>query len=151
MRVVIIGAGAAGVFTAYRLHETYGDAFEIVLIEKGDRIGGNAFSTSLEFGGRRYSIDCGAQFFYKKPQPSYVKLLGDLGVRRTPPGFETRATGITLWDRQTGNRAVWIPVAPRGVSALPAARLVAHDRLRDLPRLRVSPRSQPSRQLDPQR
>jgi len=50
--VVIIGAGAAGVFTAYRLHQMYRGAYEIVLIEKSDRIGGNAFSTSLSFGGK---------------------------------------------------------------------------------------------------
>lgn len=109
MRVVIVGAGAAGVFTAYRLHQLAGGANEIILIERSDRIGGNAFSTSLPFGGKDYSIDCGAQFFYKHPQPSYVKLLGDLGLFDEPAEIQARATGITIWDRQAGDRRLWIP------------------------------------------
>jgi predicted NAD/FAD-binding protein len=114
VRVVIIGAGAAGVFTAYRLHERSAGAYEIVLIEKTDRVGGNASSTSLSFGGASYSIDCGAQFFYKNPQPAYVKLLGDLGLFDEPAEIQARATGITIWDRQAGKRRLWIPAHLEG-------------------------------------
>ena len=108
-RVVIIGAGAAGVFTAYRLRQQHGDAFEIVLLEKSDRIGGNALTTTLDFGGQPYSIDCGAQFFYKKTQASYVKLIGELGLTSAPSAIESRATGITLWDAGANARRLWIP------------------------------------------
>jgi predicted NAD/FAD-binding protein len=108
-RVVIIGAGAAGVFTAYRLRQMAGDAFEIVLLEESDRVGGNARSTTVQFGGEDYSIDCGAQFFYRNPQPGYVALLADLGLFDAPSQIDARATGITIWDRQIGEPRLWIP------------------------------------------
>ena len=108
-RVVIVGAGAAGVFTAYRLHQMAGDAFEIVLLEKNDRIGGNARSTPVQFGGQDYSIDCGAQFFYTNPQPTYVEVLSGLGLFDAPAQVDARATGITLWDAETNGRRLWIP------------------------------------------
>lgn len=108
-RVVIIGAGAAGVFTAYRLRQRHGDDFEVVLLERTGRVGGNAQSITVSFGGTEYSIDCGAQFFSRNPQPSYVSLLEDLGLFNDPAQIDARATGITLWDRQAGQRLLWLP------------------------------------------
>ena len=108
-RVVIVGAGAAGVFAAYRLHTMAPGAYEIVLVEKNDRVGGNARSTTVQFGGKDYSIDCGAQFFYGTPQPTYVALLAELGLFDSPSEIDARATGITLWDGQTNERRLWIP------------------------------------------
>jgi phytoene dehydrogenase-like protein len=108
-RVVIIGAGAAGVFTAYRLHTMAGGEYEIVLIEKNDRVGGNARSTTVQFGGKDYSIDCGAQFFYSSPQPDYVDVLAGLGLFDAPAQIDARGTGITLWDAQANERRLWIP------------------------------------------
>jgi predicted NAD/FAD-binding protein len=113
-RVVIIGAGAAGVFTAYRLREMYGDRYDIVLLEKAGRIGGNVSSTQVKFGKNTYSIDCGAQFFYKYPQASYVGLLGDLGLFDKPRRIEAKATGITIWDRKKREHRLWIPSHARG-------------------------------------
>jgi predicted NAD/FAD-binding protein len=108
-RIVVIGAGAAGVFTAYQLRALAGDANEIVLVERSGRVGGNAQSTNVQYGGRTYSVDCGAQFFYKNAQPSYVELLGDLGLLSGSPEIEARATGITLWDRSAGEPLLWLP------------------------------------------
>lgn len=108
-RVVIVGAGAAGVFTAYRLRTWYGDAYEVVLVERAGRVGGNALTKTVQFGGKDYAIDCGAQFFYKNPQPDYVHLLGDLGLFAAPAQIDTRATGITVWDRQANDRLLWVP------------------------------------------
>lgn len=113
-RVVIIGAGAAGVFTAYRLREMYGDRYDIVLLEKSGRVGGNVSTTKVKFGKKTYSIDCGAQFFYRYPQASYVGLLGDLGLFDKPRRVEARATGITIWDRKAREHRLWIPSHARG-------------------------------------
>jgi predicted NAD/FAD-binding protein len=113
-RVVIIGAGAAGVFTAYRLRQLRGDVFEIVLLEQSDRIGGNALATNVTVGGRTYSIDCGAQFFAAKPQSSYVRLIADLGLTEPPSAIEARATGLSLWDAAAGKRRLWIPAQAGG-------------------------------------
>ena len=109
MRVVIVGAGAAGVFTAYRLRQMYGEAHEIILLERTGRVGGNTRTESLEVGGRTYSIDCGAQFFYRTPQPNYVHLLDELGLFESPASIDTQATGFTLWDRQANTRLLWVP------------------------------------------
>lgn len=109
MRVVIIGAGAAGVFTAYRLHERLGDAVEIVLLEQGSRAGGNTLTTPLTIDGQPYSIDCGAQFFAAGPQPDYVQLIADLGLTEPPASIDSRPTGLTLWDGTADQRRLWIP------------------------------------------
>jgi len=111
---VIIGAGAAGVFTAYRLREMYGDRYEVVLVEKSGRVGGNTFSTKLKYGKHDYSIDCGAQFFHPGPQASYVALLGDLGLFDDPVQVERKATGITVWDARADKHRLWIPAHARG-------------------------------------
>ena len=89
-RIVIVGAGAAGVFTAYRVREMYGDQFEIVVLEKNNRVGGNTYSVELEYGGSPYSIDCGAQFFWRNPQASYTQLVEDLGLFDEEPAMDDR-------------------------------------------------------------
>ena len=110
LRVVIIGAGAAGVFTAYRLREACGDACEIVLLETQDRIGGNARSTPLAVSvGTTIPSICGAQFFYPNPQPRYVELIERLGLFDRPRHVDARATGLTLWDRNASAPLLWIP------------------------------------------
>lgn len=108
-RVVIIGAGAAGVFTAYRLREMYGNRYEVVLIEANDRIGGNCFSTHVEYGGKDYSIDCGAQFFYKNPQPSYTALLDQLGLLDSATEVISAPAGFTVYDKPTNDFRLWLP------------------------------------------
>jgi len=113
-RIVIIGAGAAGVFTAYRLREMYGDRYEVVLLERSAKVGGNASSTTLKFGSRKYSIDFGAQFFHRGAQASYVGLLADLGLFDDPPQIQAKPTGITIWDRKAKEHRLWIPSHARG-------------------------------------
>jgi predicted NAD/FAD-binding protein len=110
-RVVIVGAGAAGVFTAYRLREMYGDSYDIHLLERSGRIGGNTYTTHVDYGGQRYSIDCGAQFFYKNPQASYVELLEQLGLFDWDDEREitSAAAGFTIWDRQKKARLFHVP------------------------------------------
>lgn len=108
-RIVIVGAGAAGVFTAYRLREMYGNKYEIRLLEANDRVGGNCLSVKKKIGGKDYSIDCGAQFFYKAPQASYVALLEQIGVMDTANEVISAPAGITIWDKKKNARRLWIP------------------------------------------
>lgn len=108
-RVVVVGAGAAGVFTAYRLREMYGDTYEIVLIEANDRVGGNCYSQHVEYGGKDYSIDCGAQFFYKNPQPSYVALLDQLGLLDSAKEVIAAPAGFTVYDKAASEFRLWLP------------------------------------------
>ncbi len=108
-RVVIVGAGAAGVFSAYRIKEMYGDAYEVMLFEANDRVGGNTFTTQVEYGGKPYSIDCGAQFFYKNPQPSYTALLDQLGLLDSAKEVISAPAGFMVWDKQANDQRLWLP------------------------------------------
>lgn len=109
-KVVIVGAGAAGVFTAYRLREMYGEgAYEVTLLEARDRIGGNCYSKTISAGGSDYSIDCGAQFFFKNPQVSYVELLEKLGLTDDATKIIEAESGFTIWDRQTNKHRLHVP------------------------------------------
>jgi predicted NAD/FAD-binding protein len=108
---VIVGAGAAGVFTAYRLKSMYGDLFDVELHEAKDRVGGNTLSVPRTVGGREYSIDAGAQFFYKNPQVSYVELLEDLGLFDDDDKAEIieAPAGFTIWDKNEGQHLFHVP------------------------------------------
>jgi predicted NAD/FAD-binding protein len=108
-RIVIVGAGAAGVFTAYRIREMYGDAYEVLLFEANDRVGGNTMSATVEYGGKPYNIDCGAQFFYKNPQPSYTALVDQLGLMDSASEVISAPAGFLVWDKQANDQRLWLP------------------------------------------
>ena len=75
-RVAIIGAGAGGVAAAYFL----AGSFDVDLFEARSRIGGHCDSRVIEHGGRRITVDLGAQFFHPDTHPIYVTLLEELGL-----------------------------------------------------------------------
>lgn len=110
-RVAIVGAGAAGVFTAYSLSEMYGDGYDIQLFEANDRVGGNTYTRNVEYGGKSYSIDCGAQFFSRNPQPSYTQLIEDLGLFEQDGQVEIieAPAGFLVWDKVRNQRRFWLP------------------------------------------
>ncbi len=113
-KTVIVGGGAAGVFMAYRLREMYGSKYDVMLLEASDRIGGNTYSTTLQYGGKPYNIDCGAQFFYKNPQASYTALLDQLGILDDPKQVISAPAGFTIWDKQAHARRLWLPSRVEG-------------------------------------
>ena len=59
MRVVVVGAGFAGLMAAWRL--TQGGC-EVVVLEARDRVGGRVWSQELIPGDRRTVIERGAEF-----------------------------------------------------------------------------------------
>jgi predicted NAD/FAD-binding protein len=75
-RVAIIGAGAGGVAAAYFL----AGSFDVDLFEARARIGGHCDSRVIRHGGRRLTVDLGAQFFHPDTHPLYVTLLEELGL-----------------------------------------------------------------------
>jgi uncharacterized protein len=75
-RVAIIGAGAGGVAAAYFL----AGSFDVDLFEARSRIGGHCDSRVIKHGGRRTTVDLGAQFFHPDTHPIYVTLLEELGL-----------------------------------------------------------------------
>ncbi|HZS36732.1 MAG TPA: FAD-dependent oxidoreductase [Polyangia bacterium] len=110
-KIVIVGAGAAGVFTAYRVQQMYGDQYDIVIMEASDRVGGNTSSSTVNYGGNAYNIDTGAQFFYKNPQPNYNFLLQQLGFEEPLPQGVVYSVpaGFTVWDKPSNARRFWMP------------------------------------------
>jgi predicted NAD/FAD-binding protein len=75
-RVAIIGAGAGGVAAAYFLAGTH----RVDLFEARSKIGGHCDSHTIEYRGRRLTVDIGAQFFHPGTHPIYVTLLEELGL-----------------------------------------------------------------------
>lgn len=103
-RVGIIGGGAAGVFTAWLLD----GAYDVVLFESRDAIGGNVRTIELDVRGQAVPVDVGAQYFGPGPYPTYVALLELLGL--SGPGsvatHEAPATITIGWDGEETPRFV---------------------------------------------
>ena len=93
--VAIIGSGAAGSVTAYRLRHLLGSDARLVLYEREDRVGGRA--RSVTFAGAQ--IEVGGTLIH-----SSNRRLGDLlaaaGLQPTAPGLEIDgpAETIAIWD-----------------------------------------------------
>ncbi|HLK67028.1 MAG TPA: FAD-dependent oxidoreductase [Bryobacteraceae bacterium] len=104
--VVIIGAGAAGVFSAYQISKRWPSQFNVQLFEASPTIGGNVSSLTVSYGGKEYIIDAGAQFFYSKAQPNYVNLIQEIGLGNDIASYPA---GFTIWDKAANQRLLWIP------------------------------------------
>lgn len=112
--VVIVGAGAAGIFTAYQLNQQFPGKYDIRLFEAAPQVGGNVSSVDTPYGGQTYVIDAGAQFFYPKAQPNYVNLIQALGLSGVTPNY---SAGITIWESATDRRLLWVPATIGGFSS----------------------------------
>jgi monoamine oxidase len=88
-RVVVIGAGFAGLMAAWRL--TQGGC-EVVVLEARDRVGGRVWSQELIPGDPRTVIERGAEFVLD----GYDVLRGVLGE----VGLELAATGMSYYERE---------------------------------------------------
>src|SRR5713101_7160158 len=104
--IVIVGAGAAGIFTAYQLNQQFPGKYDVRLFEAAPQIGGNVSSVYTPYGGETYAIDAGAQFFYPKAQPNYVNLIPTLALTAKTALYPA---GVTIWDTVTNQRLLWIP------------------------------------------
>jgi predicted NAD/FAD-binding protein len=109
--VIIVGAGAAGIFTAYQINKLWPGQFNVQLFEASPVIGGNVSSVTVQYGGQTYTIDAGAQFFYAAPQPLYVQLIQDLGLFDQVASYPA---GFTIWESSTQQRRLWIPSVVSG-------------------------------------
>jgi protoporphyrinogen/coproporphyrinogen III oxidase len=75
-RVVVIGAGIAGLTLAYRLRAQLGDGGEVVVLEQSDRLGGYLRSEQRE----GFLIESGPNGFLDNA-PDTLALVGELGLR----------------------------------------------------------------------
>ncbi len=94
--IVIIGAGISGLASAYRLskyEESTGAGLDIVIVEKGNRIGG----TILTERTNEFVIEGGPDCFYTE-KPDALKLVKELGISDRLIGTNNNNQGtFVLW------------------------------------------------------
>ncbi len=114
MRIGIIGAGAAGLTTAWLLDPDH----DVTLFEKRPRLGGHVDTVEVERDGERIHIDAGFEFFDGTMFPTFTRLLGILGVPvRSYPITVTLHHAdhgrVTLLPPVRGRRVPWSALGPR--------------------------------------
>ena len=75
-KVAIVGAGGAGLTTAWLLENDY----NVTLFEKNDRLGGHCHTVDVNIDGKISHIDVGAEFFSDYLFPHFMQLLKVLNV-----------------------------------------------------------------------
>lgn len=80
MRIGVVGAGAAGLVSAWLLQ----DAHEVVVVEAASRPGGHVETTTVEVDGGTVEVELGAQFFFREGYGGLHALLTRLGLTATP-------------------------------------------------------------------
>lgn len=100
-RLAIIGAGAAGVSTAYFCDS----GWNIDLFESRDKIGGHADTIEVTDGGKKYSVDIGAEFFHPNTHPLYWSFLEEIGARTDDDNSKVieGPASLTVFNRTTGD------------------------------------------------
>ncbi|HEY1338680.1 MAG TPA: FAD-dependent oxidoreductase [Bryobacteraceae bacterium] len=139
MRIGVIGAGAAGLTTAWLLRDDH----QVTLIEKQKRLGGHAHTIEVQQDGVTARAESGFEFFIEEVCPRFGRLLRalDAPLRRYPMTFslyrEDSGT-IHLMPPKHGNGYHWPAFAPRSLAYMlqfewfsrQAARLVEERDLR---------------------
>ncbi len=94
-RVAIVGAGAAGLATAYLLR----DRCEVLLFEGGDHVGGHVATFVIPSGpDRGLPLDLGFMVMNRRRYPLFYRLLEDLGIAEV--GESEMSFGY--WEEATG-------------------------------------------------
>ncbi|MFF2082386.1 FAD-dependent oxidoreductase [Nocardia sp. NPDC058176] len=75
MRIAVVGGGISGLVAAYRLRQRLGPRADIVVLERGDRVGG--VLRTGELAGE--PLDLGAEAFVGR-RPEVVELMAELGL-----------------------------------------------------------------------
>jgi monoamine oxidase len=125
VRVVVVGAGFAGLMAAWRLTQ---DGCEVVVLEARDRVGGRVWSQELIPGDPRTVIERGAEFV--------LDGYDVLGAALAELGLELAGTVMSWYEREprgaepvsaaaVGECAAWVAAAaaaaPPGTSLAEAA------------------------------
>lgn len=99
-RVVIVGAGLAGLYAAWRLQQAGID--DCVLLEARERVGGRILSLpSRDDAPASSRVDLGPTWFWPAQQPEFARLIDGLGL----PSFEQHHAGDVLVEHLPGRPA----------------------------------------------
>jgi uncharacterized protein len=77
VRIAIVGSGIAGLGAALLLSRQH----DVTLFERDRRLGGHAHTHDVSVGGRGYRLDTGFLVYNQRTYPTFIKMLGQLGVR----------------------------------------------------------------------
>ena len=102
-RVAIIGGGISGIVASYFLSRKY----EVVLYERKNRLGGNAYPTITSDG---HHVDMGVIAFSSKGYKNFFTLLSEIGVKTKP----TYKFGICLHD-MISNKGLYLSPMIKGL------------------------------------
>ncbi|GAB2519788.1 protoporphyrinogen oxidase [Nocardia heshunensis] len=123
MRVAVVGGGISGLVAAYRLRRALGDAAELVLVERRDRVGGILRTVDIEGD----PVDLGAEAFVGR-RPEIPALMRELGIEEQlvhPAGKRP-----LVWSQGAGHRLpertlMGIPAGAESVAGLVDAATLA--------------------------
>ncbi|MGW3540710.1 protoporphyrinogen oxidase [Nocardia niigatensis] len=123
MRVAVVGGGISGLVAAYRMRKALGDAAELILVERRDRVGGILRTVEIEGD----PVDLGAEAFVGR-RPEIPELMGELGIEDQlvhPAGKRP-----LVWSNGAGHRLpertlMGIPAGPESVAGLVDAQTLA--------------------------
>jgi len=100
VKIAIIGAGAAGLTTAWLLDQDH----DVTVYEKDERLGGHADTINVTVGDQVVPIDAGFEFFSDVMFPTYKRLLNLLNVPTQP--FDMI---VNMYDTRTGHNYLLPP------------------------------------------
>lgn len=93
MKIVIVGAGVAGLYAAWHLARDY----EVVVLEADSRVGGHADTQLIDDDGREVAVDTGFIVFNEKNYPLFSAWLRELDVP-----WKTSDMSFAVSDTTTG-------------------------------------------------
>jgi predicted NAD/FAD-binding protein len=107
LKVGIIGAGAAGLTTAWLLDNDY----DITVFEKEDYLGGSACTVHVPIDGKIVPVEAGAEFFSDMMFPNFNRLLALLHVP-----VSKYPLGYTFYNTTTHEAIVLPPISAGQIS-----------------------------------
>lgn len=119
MKIAVIGAGGAGLTTAWLLEPQH----NVTLYERLNRLGGHAATIEVAQDGTLHPIDAGFEWFCEDAFPLFTRLLRELevAVHSFPMRvtLERPATGhITLFPPTQAGKLLWSALTPRTLREL---------------------------------
>ncbi len=93
MRIAVVGAGIAGMASAWLLSREH----EVVLYERNDYLGGHTHTHDVDIGGRTYAIDTGFIVFNPPQYPLLNRMFEEIGVQS-----QATTMSFALTNRRSG-------------------------------------------------
>jgi predicted NAD/FAD-binding protein len=119
VKIGVIGAGGAGLVTAWLLQEHH----DVTLFEKQDRLGGHAHTLEVEHHDNCIPMDAGFEFFFDSLYPTFNRLLELLAVKvRQYPGrvtvYSADQRKVNMLPPIQNGRPVWSAMKPAQIAEL---------------------------------